>query len=244
MRSVQGKLPSNTGPAHVPQRRPVVFVDELAAPFLRLAATAGLDQLLTIVGLQEFLPTRLTAPVAETLCDSYPPDEICAALVSFLFFGPSQFIAPDDYLVIWRTWPSGVSSRNLQHWAQMFRDRSYTFRQYDYGTLCNRTKWVPGHGLQPHPSMESCNQAQYGSLVPPVYDISRVTGPQAFFLAEYDVLTMAQDVSEVFRRVPRSALVAQYIYAGYSHMDFVWDRNHRYTDDMVDVMFRYSPGTY
>lgn len=42
---------------------------------------------------------------------------------------------PDDYLAIWRTWPSGVASRNLQHWAQLFRDRRLRFSQYDFGGL-------------------------------------------------------------------------------------------------------------
>lgn len=32
-------------------------------------------------------------------------------------------------------WPSGVSARNLEHWAQLFRDRRLIFRQYDYGEL-------------------------------------------------------------------------------------------------------------
>ncbi|KAI8465183.1 MAG: Alpha/Beta hydrolase protein [Monoraphidium minutum] len=223
---------------------PVVFVDELVAPFLRLAPSINLDQVLTVLNIPEFLPLRLTAPVIQNLCDTYPQDEICAALVSFFFFGPSQYITPDDYLVIWRTWPSGVSTRNLQHWAQMFRDRRLELTAFDYGDLCNRTKWIPGQGLQPHPMKESCNLAEYGTERPPAYDITRIRTPMAFFLAEYDVLTVSQDVAEQYRRLPNNVTVAEFIYAGYGHMDFVWDRNRRHAADIADVMWRYAPGTY
>lgn len=41
-------------------------------------------------------------------------------------------------------WPAGVATRNLEHWAQRFRDRGSVFRQYDFGALCNRTKFIPG----------------------------------------------------------------------------------------------------
>jgi hypothetical protein len=35
-----------------------------------------------------------------------------------------------------------------------------------------------------------------------------------------------------------------FIYSDYAHMDFVWDRNAKHAVDLVDVFFRYSPGTF
>jgi hypothetical protein len=29
-----------------------------------------------------------------------------------------------------------------------------------------------------------------------------------------------------------------------AHMDFVWDRNAMYKKELVDIMFRFSPGTF
>lgn len=121
---------------------------------------------------------------------TYPIDELCVALVSYIFFGPSQYVTPDDYAIISRTvsaiaptsacartsakqaacaaeaismtsqrlhsrynpgaclatrqWPSGVGARNLEQWAQQVRDRRLKFSYFDYGTLCNRTRWLPG----------------------------------------------------------------------------------------------------
>jgi hypothetical protein len=76
-------------------------------------------QLLYALGIGEFIPNRLTAPLAGILCSSWPASDVCAAAVSLIFFGPSQFITPDDYVAISRTWPSSVASRNLVHWAQV-----------------------------------------------------------------------------------------------------------------------------
>lgn len=45
----------------------------------------------------EFLPNRLTAPLLSTLCTAWPLDEVCAAAVSYFFFGPSSNIRPQDY---------------------------------------------------------------------------------------------------------------------------------------------------
>jgi hypothetical protein len=39
--------------------------------------------------------------------------------------------------------------------------------------------------------------------------------------AEYDVLTSSQDVAEIQRRLAPEVQVAQFVYDGYGHMDFV-----------------------
>jgi hypothetical protein len=40
------------------------------------------------------------------------------------------------------------------------------------------------HGFQPKPFRETCNQAEYGSTVPPAYDLTKVTAPTVMFLGE------------------------------------------------------------
>jgi len=41
------------------------------------------------------------------------------------------------------------------------------FQRYDYGTNCSLAR----------PFEETCNQAKYGSLLPPEYDLSKITAP-------------------------------------------------------------------
>eukprot|EP00775_Hariotina_reticulata_P011744 gene11744-11889_t len=218
---------------------PVFFVRFFRAPVLRLLATYSLDQLLYALGIGEFIPNRLTAPLAGILCSSWPASDLCAAAVSLVFFGPSQFITPDDYAVISRTWPSSVGSRNLVHWAQNFRSSDLELRQYDFGLACNLTKWTLGQGFRPKAFFETCNQLKYGSTEPPIYDLRRVTAPNVFFLGNHDIVAVPEDVLEQQSRLG-SSLTGAFLYPAYGHMDFIWDRNARHAADLVETFFRYS----
>jgi hypothetical protein len=57
-------------------------------------------------------------------------------------------------------------------------------------------------------------------------------------------MSVPQDVAEVRRRLSPGVLISEHVYQDYAHMDYVWDRNARHAFDLVDVMFRFSPGTY
>jgi hypothetical protein len=45
-----------------------------------------------------------------------------------LLFGASTLIKPEDFERILQTWPASVSTRNLHHWADMFRTEELRFR--------------------------------------------------------------------------------------------------------------------
>lgn len=45
--------------------------------------------------------------------------EGCVMALSLMFYGPSAFLSVDDYVVIGQTWPASVSTRNMDHWAQV-----------------------------------------------------------------------------------------------------------------------------
>lgn len=56
-----------------------------------------------------------------------------------------------------------------------------------------------------------------------------------------DIMVPEEDVAEQQRRLPNSWRIN---YDGYTHMDFVWDRNADHALDVVDILFRYAPGTF
>jgi hypothetical protein len=58
--------------------------------------------MLYLLRIGEFLPNRLTAPLLGTLCTGWPLDEVCAAAISFFFFGPSRSIKAQDYKGAWQ----------------------------------------------------------------------------------------------------------------------------------------------
>jgi hypothetical protein len=62
----------------------------------------------------------MTAPLAVKLCTGSPETRaVCTAALAYLFYGPSKFITAEDFAAISRTWPAGVGTRNLEHWAQV-----------------------------------------------------------------------------------------------------------------------------
>ncbi|WIA37407.1 hypothetical protein OEZ86_014332 [Tetradesmus obliquus] len=211
---------------------PVVFLDYFRAPFMRAMGEMRNDLYARTAKIGEFLWYRFVAPYID-VCRDYYNSELCTAALNLIFFGPSMFITPDETAVIFKTWPASVSMRNVGHWAQMLTDGQLRFQRYDFGSNCGN--------LTNHE--ETCNQHRYGSMQPPEYDLSKVTAPQAFFAGELDLMATTEDILEQQRRLAPGVHAADYIYQSYSHMDFVWDRSARYALDLVDLLFRYAPGT-
>lgn len=59
-----------------------------------------------------------------------------------------------------------------------------------------------------------------------------------------DIMSTPEDVIEQQKRLRPNITVAQHVYKRYSHMDFVWDRNALHKADLVDLTYRFSPGTF
>ena len=75
----------------------------------------------------EFLWYRLLAPYVKQ-CEGATAGATCMSALNNLLFGPSSLIKPEDFELILQTWPASVSTRNLHHWASMFRTGELSFR--------------------------------------------------------------------------------------------------------------------
>lgn len=104
-------------------------------------------------------------------CRRSPRQDWC---FSQLTLDSSPYLNSADLPRLLATYPSTVSSRNLEHWSQLFRSAT-GLRTYDFGANCS----VPEGG--PRPYQETCNQAKYGQEQPPAYDLSKVTTKAAVF---------------------------------------------------------------
>eukprot|EP00878_Enallax_costatus_P000288 GHUV01000360.1.p2 GENE.GHUV01000360.1~~GHUV01000360.1.p2 ORF type:complete len:224 (+),score=18.01 GHUV01000360.1:2065-2736(+) len=211
---------------------PVVFLDFFRAPFLRAYGEVRNDLFFRNAAVGEFLWYRFLAPYVQT-CWDYKWSDLCASTLNQMFYGPSMFVTPDDFQVILQTWPASVSARNIMHWAQMLTDGQLRFQMYDYGTNCTkRTRFY-----------ETCNQQVYGSLIPPEYDLGKITVPQVMLEGELDIMSVPEDVKEQIKRLTNAKII-ELVYEKYGHMDYVWDRNMRHAVDIVDLTFRFGQGTF
>lgn len=85
----------------------------------RVACVFHCLQILKNMQWGEFLWNRIISPLYLGACKAYNGDEDCARILAYTFYGASMFITPDDYFTISTGWPSSVSTRNLEHWAQV-----------------------------------------------------------------------------------------------------------------------------
>ncbi|KAF6263629.1 Alpha/Beta hydrolase protein [Scenedesmus sp. NREL 46B-D3] len=220
---------------------PVGFIEYIRAPFLKAQPVIKSDQWLKNAPLGEFIAHRDLAPFVLPFCQyNHTFNEWCMQQMNGMFYGPSVNVPTADFVLISKTWPSSVATRNLEHWSQMHRDGKLRLQKYSFGNDCIH----PLGGNFPRSFHESCNMARYGTETPPEYDLSKITAPQAFFVGSIDIMSTPEDVEEQQRRLKPGVVVAQYVFERLAHMDFVWDRNAQYKKELVELIYRFSPGTF
>lgn len=211
---------------------PPAFLEYMRAPFLKAWATIRNDRAFfsPYAYLGQFLTSSRLWPFLRQ-CDRYSTNIFCAGAIWQAFYGPSDRVAMDDWVIIFNTWPATVASRVISHWAQMMTDTEQRLQRYDFGTNCGTlTRYN-----------ETCNQQKYSALQPPEYDLSKIAIPVFILQGSSDIMVTEEDIAEQQRRIPGAMRIN---YERYSHMDFVWDRNARHALDVVDIFFRYAPGTF
>jgi len=101
--------------------------------------------------------------------------------------------------------PGASSFHLLQHWAQ--RVRKDTLRMFDWGAQKNQ-------------------QHYNGSSVPPLYDLSKITGAHlALFDGDKDLFMTSKDMTSLVSEVPKENWIKRTTMHDYAHMDFAWGKD-------------------
>jgi len=75
--------------------------------------------------------------------------------------------------------------------------------------------------------------------VPPLYDLTKIPGPLAFFSGKYDRLGDPIDTLELVKYVNKSLVYWRNdLDAG--HLTFMWGKNMTYFEDVVHLINKYS----
>lgn len=138
-------------------------------------------------------------------CPYHMIKELCES-VTFLFCGPDsrQFNATRFPVYVSHT-PSGTSSLNVVHFAQLVKSKKMTF--YDYGSKLNKQK--------------------YGSKHPPRYPLENITNKFiALISSKNDWLADPEDV-DILRQKLRVKLIDDHVIPDkyWNHVDFIWGIN-------------------
>lgn len=196
---------------------PVAYVAGTTSPIFAALAKTYVDKFFQTFGVAEFWPQ---SPLIQDVIGKYTcafVDVACDSIINALT-GPSDNVNKSRIHVYVSQTPAGTSVKNMAHFAQGIRDK--TFRRYDYGCSC--TQLLP---LALCPSAFCKNKAVYGAFDPPSWDLSKVKYPRmAFYTGKQDWLAVPSDVAKLRAALPAgTVLVDQQV--SYNHLDFTWAYN-------------------
>ncbi|KXZ43315.1 hypothetical protein GPECTOR_94g637 [Gonium pectorale] len=202
---------------------PVAVAKHISSIPLLAMAAMNTDDMFSLMGLHEFLPSQeLIAALEGRLCVAQP--YLCVSfLTSIAGYNPDNL--DNARLPIYlRFTPAGTSVQNMAHWAQVaagvwgFVRRNVRARApntmsfFDYGTDC--ASWTG-----------RCNQLQYGRMTPPLYNLTAIRTPLAVISGSQDTLAAPLDVEYLLESLgPGVAKLVKNL-DSYDHLDFIWGIN-------------------
>jgi lysosomal acid lipase/cholesteryl ester hydrolase len=180
---------------------PVAYGGHMTGPVKLFAPLVNFAQALTsLLGVDELLPSsKLMKFLGDTLCEVAPR----LACENFLFvatgYDPYQMNATRLPVYIAHT-PAGTSVQNLVHYAQVIN--TGRFQKYSYGLLGNL--------------------ANYGTIIPPEYDVSKITTPVALFWGQNDIFADPRDVAILAKKLRSLKSNYKVPFDLFTHLDFQW----------------------
>ncbi|XP_065225618.1 lipase 1-like [Planococcus citri] len=133
----------------------------------------------------------------------------------FIGFDYSQ-LREEDFDRFMGHFPSGASAGMLLHYFQNAISRE--FREFDYGHVLNLEK--------------------YGTPVPPLYNLTKVTAPVYIYYSTNDYLSHNLDVERLAKKLPNVKKKYLVPYKYFNHMDYIWakDAKKLLFDDVIETM--------
>ncbi|KAH9297729.1 hypothetical protein KI387_029411, partial [Taxus chinensis] len=177
---------------------PVAYVSHTYTPIGVAAVVLHLDKVFEDLGLHSFsTKTKAGKQYVDMICAA--ANMRCFEGLTDAFTGINCCINNSRRAFYEKYETQTTSTKNLVHLAQMYRANK--FQKYDYGWLKNLIK--------------------YGSINPPIYDLSKVPKQKLFLAAgEKDALANALDVERL--KIELGGQGFQYLYKPtYAHLDFI-----------------------
>jgi len=175
---------------------PVAYVGGLTVELFQLLSRFDADELLLLLGVNEFYLPNLEHNILPDICRLDP--SICGYTGSFLY-GKDSYLNNTAlaFYTIYEPFPT--SAKNIIHWAQGVR--TGLFQKYDYGVAGN---------LQ-----------HYGQATPPQYSFSNypTTLPTVLVAGGIDGLADPADVAKIVSQVPQGSNIVVIYREDYGHLD-------------------------
>ena len=151
------------------------------------------------------------------LCDKL--HILCIGILELIADSNAMDDDPEKMLVFLGHFPSGSSVKDLSHFAQLVRNKS--FAQFDYGT----TK----------------NIQIYGTPTPPPYDLSKIQNKVCLFVGKDDRLSTVAD-NRILRDILKKngKLVWHGEYDNLGHLTFFIPKDFSYNKDIMNCLSEFE----
>uniref|UniRef100_A0A224Z3L9 Lipase n=1 Tax=Rhipicephalus zambeziensis TaxID=60191 RepID=A0A224Z3L9_9ACAR len=202
---------------------PAVFLGHMTSPMKRLEPISKpIYEVGQIVLGGSLLGKHLNfvQTMKQLSCNPVIPSISCTAAFLFVNRGYPVDINMTRLPVYMGNTPSGTSMRNLLHYAQLTKSKS--FQKFDWGPKKN---WKV-----------------YKKLLPPKYNLKKVTAPVAIYWGDGDVFVTPRDVARLARRLPNVVLNYKVPLHGFTHFDVAWSITackHLYKK-ILEMMIKYT----
>lgn len=202
---------------------PAVFLGHMTSPMKRLTAfSKPIYEIGEVIFQGSMLGKHsdFINTIKQMSCNPVFPSISCQAAFFFVNRGFPVDINMTRLPVYLCNGPSGTSMRNLLHYGQL--TKSKRFQKFDWGPKKN---WKV-----------------YGKLLPPKYNLRKVTTPVAIYWGDGDVLVTPRDVARLARSLPHVVLKYKVPVHGFTHFDTVWSVTawkHLYKK-ILELMTKYS----
>ncbi|XP_072396914.1 lipase 3-like [Diabrotica undecimpunctata] len=185
---------------------PIAYMNHLFSPLFRVMALGTFPIGLTLesLGKNEFLPNSgFLNMLTDSVCSEGVGQVLCKnSLFAMAGFSPKQMNVSDLPLLM-AHYPAGASTKQVEHYGQLVN--SGRFCQYDFTILKNRE--------------------HYGQIIPPDYDLSKITAPATLIYSSNDWLAAVVDVEKLAKKLPNLKESYKVPLVTWNHLDFVFGKD-------------------
>ncbi|KAF2352725.1 AB-hydrolase lipase domain [Trinorchestia longiramus] len=157
-----------------------------------------------------------------TVCsDGSPFWQLCLFVATTAMGGTNKgYFRKNGFSLMLASATSGVSVRSVAHLAQ--QPFAPGIQMYDYGS-------------------EAANRVRYGSLVPPLYNLSDVTAPVVICTAPNDSLMSEEDLQRMMRDLPDLVTRIVPFQRDFGHFDLLFAKNAKELiyNQLIEIMKQY-----
>jgi len=192
---------------------PIAYCGRMKSPFMQLISqfSVMLEYSWNSMGINEFSPNSdLIKAVQQLVCSEKAITQPICSNGMFLVTGfNAEQLDPQLLPVILGHVPASTSTKQLIHYAQLIKSGTLflpgKFKQYDYGIISNKNT--------------------YGTLNPPIYDLSKIKVPVHLHYSKNDWLANVKDVEKLYSELGNPSGKTLVPDEKFNHVDYMWAKD-------------------